>query len=65
MGEQRSVSVSTDDVRFLSAESPDAEAVKLSLNLWLLNSEKALIEMLTLCGLKIHLQWNVNAALWI
>lgn len=29
----------------------------------LLKSEKALIEMLILCGVTVHLQWIVNAAI--
>lgn len=29
----------------------------------LLNSEKALIEMLKLCGVTVHLQWIVNATI--
>lgn len=53
----------SDDVRFLFG--PDAgEAVRLCSNLVaLLNSEKALIEMLILCGVTIHLQWILNAAI--
>lgn len=52
------------DVHFVSSDSPDAEHVKPHSNLLtLLNSEKALIELLILCGINIHILWNVSAAI--
>lgn len=57
----------SDDPHLISTESADAgEPVKLDSSLLtLLTSEKACIEMLILCGINSHLQWNVNIVVLI